>query len=59
MIAYAQNVNVDSNPSAPFASYRTYAWAQGTPVLDSLVEQRIHAGVGAQLAAKGVRAASR
>lgn len=54
-IAYAQKVNVDSNPSAPFASYRTYAWTQGTPVLESLVEQQIHTAVGAQLAAKGLK----
>jgi hypothetical protein len=37
-IAYAQKVNVDSNPFAPFASYRTYAWTQGTPVVESLVD---------------------
>jgi hypothetical protein len=44
-------VNVDSNPSAPFASCRAYTWTQGTPPPDSLAEQRIHAAVGAQLAA--------
>lgn len=53
-IAYAQKVSVDSNQSAPFASYRTYAWTQGTPAPESLFEQRIHAGVSAQLAAKGL-----
>ena len=53
-IAYAQKVTFDSNPSAPFASYKTYAWTQGTPVPDSLMEQRIHDGVAAQLAAKGL-----
>jgi len=53
-IAYAQKVTFDSNPSAPFASYKTYAWAQGTPVADSLLKQRIHEGVAAQLAAKGL-----
>ena len=53
-IAYAQKVTFDSNPSAPFASYKTYAWTQGTPTADSLMEQRIHDGVAAQLAAKGL-----
>ena len=28
-IAYAQTVTFDSNPSAPFASYKTSAWRQG------------------------------
>jgi Domain of unknown function (DUF4136) len=53
-IAYAQKVTFDSNPSAPFASYKTYAWTQGTPASETLMEQRIHAGVAAQLAAKGL-----
>jgi hypothetical protein len=53
-IAYAQKVTFDSNPSAPFGSYKTYAWTQGTPASESLMEQRIHAGVAAQLAAKGL-----
>lgn len=53
-IAYAQKVTFDSNPSAPFGSYKTYAWTQGTPASESLMEQRIHSGVAAQLAAKGL-----
>jgi len=53
-IAYAQKVTFDSNPSAPFASYKTYAWTQGTSTADSLMEQRIHEGVAAQLALKGL-----
>src|SRR3954471_5213244 len=53
-IAYAQKVTTDSNPAAPFASYKTYAWTQGTPASSPLGEQRIHALVGAQLAAKGL-----
>ena len=24
--AYAQKINVDSDPAAPFATYKTYAW---------------------------------
>jgi len=53
-VAYAQKVTTDSNPAAPFASYRTYMWTQGTPSPSPLSEQRIHAMVGTQLAAKGI-----
>jgi hypothetical protein len=53
-LAYAQKVDVDADPSAPFASYRTYAWAQGTPSPTALGERRFHFAVDAQLAAKGL-----
>jgi hypothetical protein len=49
-----QQVNVNSNAAAPFATYRTYAWAAGTPSPNPLGEHRIHAAVDAQLAAKGL-----
>lgn len=52
--ASAQKVTTDSDPAAPFASYKTYAWATGTPSPNPLGEQRIHDGVMAQLAAKGL-----
>ena len=52
--AYAQKVNVDSDPTAPFASYKTFAWTAGTPSPNPLGEQRIHDGVNAQLALKGM-----
>jgi hypothetical protein len=54
-VAYAQRVTTDSAPGAPFASYRTFAWTPGTPSPVSLTEQRIHAGVNAQLQARGLR----
>jgi len=54
-IAFAQKVTSDSDPAAPFATYRTYMWTAGTPSLEGLNEQRIHDGVDAQLAAKGLR----
>jgi hypothetical protein len=53
-LACAQKVDVDSDPSAPFASYRTYAWAQGTPSPTPLGERRFHFAVDAQLAARGL-----
>jgi len=52
--AYAQKVTVDANPSAPFGSYKTYGWTDGTPVSNPLAEQRIHGMVNAQLAARGL-----
>jgi uncharacterized protein DUF4136 len=52
--AYAQSVNTDSDPSAPFASYKTYSWTAGTPSQNGLAEQRIHAAVNQQLAGKGM-----
>jgi len=53
-VVVAQKVNVDSNPSAPFATYKTYAWAPGASGLESLAEQRLHQGVDQRLAARGL-----
>ena len=52
--AYAQKVNVDSDPAAPFATYKTYAWTAGTPAPNALSDQRLHAAVDAKLAAEGL-----
>jgi len=52
--AYAQKVNTDSDPAAPCSTLTTYAWTAGTPSPNPLAEQRIHAAVDAQLAAKGL-----
>ena len=51
--ASAQSVNTDSDPAAPFSTYKTYAWTGGTASLISLNEQRIHAAVDSQMAARG------
>jgi len=53
-MAYAQKVTVDSDPSAKFATYKSYAWTAGTPAPDQLSEQRLHSAVDAQLAGKGL-----
>src|SRR5262245_51475441 len=53
-VVYAQHVNTDSDPAAPFATYKTYAWTPGTASAVSLTEQRIHDGVNAQLQGKGM-----
>src|SRR6476646_909561 len=52
--AYAEKVTVDANPSAPFGSYKTYGWTNGTPAPNPLAEQGIHSMVAAQLAARGL-----
>src|SRR5258706_6833220 len=52
--AQAQKVNVDSDPAAPFGTYRTYGWVDGTPAPNPLNEQRLHASVDARLAGKGL-----
>jgi len=57
-VAGAQTVNTDADPSAPFSTYKTYAWTTGTPALESLGEQRIRSAVDAQMAAKGFRVAT-
>jgi hypothetical protein len=54
VVVQAQKVTTDSAPGAQFGSYRTYAWTPGTPSPESIVEQRIHDGVSAQLQAKGL-----
>ena len=51
---FAQKVKVDSNPSAPFATYKTYAWVTGTTAPNPLNDQRLHASVDQRLAARGL-----
>jgi Domain of unknown function (DUF4136) len=53
-VVSAQHVTTDSDPAAPFATYKTYAWTPGTASAISLTEQRIHDGVNAQLQAQGM-----
>ena len=53
-VLFAQKVSVDSDPAAPFASYKTYAWVDGTPAPNPLNEDRLHQSVDAHLAARGL-----
>jgi hypothetical protein len=53
-LVHAQKVNVDSDPAAPFATYKTYAWTAGTPAPNALSDQRLHTSVDARLAARGL-----
>jgi hypothetical protein len=53
-VIVAQRVKVDSNPSAPFATYKTYAWVTGTIAPNPLNDQRLHASLDQRLAARGL-----
>jgi hypothetical protein len=53
-VMFAQKVKVDSNPSAPFATYKTYAWVTGTTAPNPLNDQRLRASVDQRLAARGL-----
>lgn len=53
--AFAQKVTTDHDPKAPFASYRTYAWVQGTPAQNPLNETRIRDGVNGKMVAAGFK----
>ena len=52
--AYAQKVNTDFDPSAPFATYTTYTFTSGTPAPDKFIQDRILVAVTEQLVAKGM-----
>ena len=54
-VLYAQKVSVDSDPAAPFTTYKTYAWVDGTPAPNPLNEERLHMSVDAHLALIGLR----
>ena len=53
MAAFAQKTSVDYDKSIDFAKYTTYAWRDGRPAPNPLVDQRILDAVDRQLAAKG------
>ena len=54
-VLYAQKVSVDSDPAAPFTTYKTYAWVDGTPAPNPLNEERLHMSVDTHLALIGLR----
>jgi hypothetical protein len=53
--ALAQKVNVDWDKTVNFSSFKTYAWAEGTPAQNPLMAERIVNQIDAQLAAKGLQ----
>lgn len=56
--ATAQKITTDYDYGAGFSSYHTYAWTEGTPVKDQLIDQRICSSIDKQLASKGYRKVS-
>lgn len=53
-VAAAQKVSYDYEKSANFAEYKTYAFKEGTPVGQPLIDQRIVSAIETELAAKGL-----
>jgi Domain of unknown function (DUF4136) len=51
----AQDVAVDFDKSIDFSRYKTYSWTSGVPAKNPFIDQQIRAGIGGQLAAKGLR----
>lgn len=52
--AFAQKVTVDFDKDTDFSRYKTFAFAEGTPTPETLMNQRIERAIEAQLAAKGL-----
>jgi hypothetical protein len=52
-IASAQTVSVDYDRTADFSKFRTYAWREGRPAANPLIDKRIVEAVDRQLAARG------
>lgn len=46
-------VYIDYDKQADFTKYRTYAWAQGTPAKNQLMDRRIVSAIDEQLSGKG------
>src|SRR5918994_6438291 len=54
----AQKTSYDYEKTASFAGFKTYAHKQGTPVGQSLIDDRIVAAIDAQLGTKGLTKAA-
>jgi len=52
--AQAQTVTYDMDRTAPFASYKTFAWIRGTEVGDDWNHRRVVSAVNRQLALRGM-----
>jgi hypothetical protein len=52
-LAAAQKTTYDFDKSAPFATFKTYAFKDGTPTGNQLIDKRLVAAIESQLAAKG------
>jgi hypothetical protein len=53
--ALAQKVTVDYDKAASFTNFKTYAWKEGTPAKNPLIQTRITSAIEKELAAKGYK----
>jgi len=53
--ALAQKVTVDYDKAASFTNFKTYAWKEGTPAKNPLMQTRITEAIDKELAAKGFK----
>src|SRR5438128_11205736 len=53
-IAAAQKITYDFDKTAPFSMFKTYAFKDGTPAGQPLIDQRIVAALESELHAKGL-----
>lgn len=53
--AFGQKVTTDSVPGTDWSKFHTYSWGEGTPAQNPIVDQRIIAGIDAQLSAQGLK----
>jgi hypothetical protein len=54
LTTFAQKILIDSDKSANFSKFKTYAWKAGTPAPNPLMNDRIIAAIDMQMAAKGL-----
>ena len=54
-VSLAQSVSIDYDQGVDFAALQSYAWADGTPVLNRLSHQRVVNAVDYHLTMKGVQ----
>jgi hypothetical protein len=59
LVACGPKVIVDYDKTTDFTAYRTYAWGQGTPAKNPLMDRRIVSILEEQLAAKGYQKVER
>ncbi len=52
--AFAQKITTDWDQDADFAKYQTYAWSEGAPAPNPIMDQRIVTAIESELAAQGI-----
>ena len=53
-LVIAQKTSFDYDKTASFATFKTYAYKEGTPIGDQLVDQRLISAIETELGAKGL-----